>query len=439
MNEMESEVIGAASGGRWMGLLAALVGLAVASGLTASPLDWPNWRGPDGNGSIETGNFPTRWDATNVLWKAVLPGKGSSTPIALDRRIYVTAPADGQDTLLSFDFDGAALWQTKLGAESRPKHRTLGSSANASPVTDGKGLFVYFRSGTFAALDLDGTVRWQLNLVEQFGQDQLFWDQGTSPVVTDKEVVMVRLHGGDSWLAGFDKATGELRWRQTRNFETPVENNNAYNTPVPHRHAGKPALLLWGADHLTAHDAANGETLWSCGGFNPDATGYWPAIATPVIVGDMAVVPVGRDDRNGQSRVHGIKLGGEGDVTATHRLWKREDLGVFVSSPAVYKGRIYLLRHRGGVVCLDPATGKTVWSDALPEDKSPYYASPIIANGILYAAREDGVVFAVRVEERFELLGANPMGERIVASPVPVANRLLLRGDRHLFCVAGTD
>ncbi len=144
-------------------------------------------------------------------------------------------------------------------------------------------------------------------------------------------------------------------------------------------------------------------------------------------------------ERNGQSRVHGIKLGGEGDVTATHRLWKREDLGVFVSSPAVYKGRIYLLRHRGGVVCLDPATGKTVWSDALPEDKSPYYASPTVASGIFYAAREDGVVFAVRVGERFELLGANPMSERIVASPVPVANRLLLSGDSHLFCVAGTD
>ncbi len=437
MHEMTPEVMRTASGGRLPALLAALVGLAVAPGQRASSLVWPNWRGPDANGSTATGKYPTRWDATNVLWKAVLPGKGSSTPIALDRRIYVTAPADGQDTLLAFDLDGTALWQTKLGTESRPKHRTLGSSANASPVTDGKGLFVYYRSGTFAALELDGTVRWILNLVEQFGQDQLFWDQGSSPVITDKEVVMVRMHGGDSWLAGFDKATGELRWRQSRNFETPVENNNAYNTPVPHQHAGKPALLVWGADHLTAHDAANGKTLWSCGGFNPDATGYWPAIATPVIVGDLAVVPVGRDDRNGQSRVHGIKLGGEGDVTATHRLWKRKDLGVFVSSPAVYKDRIYLLRHRGSVVCLDPATGQTVWSDALPEDKSPYYASPTIANGILYAAREDGMVFAVRVEERFELLGANPMGERIVASPVPVANRLLLRGDRHLFCVAG--
>jgi outer membrane protein assembly factor BamB len=98
---------------------------------------------------------------------------------------------------------------------------------------------------------------------------------------------------------------------------------------------------------------------------------------------------------------------------------------------------VYVLRHRGGVVCLDPTNGKTIWSAALPEDKSPYYSSPIIANGILYAAREDGVVFAVRVAERFELLGEHPMGERLLASPVPAANRLLLRGDRHLFCVAG--
>jgi outer membrane protein assembly factor BamB len=98
---------------------------------------------------------------------------------------------------------------------------------------------------------------------------------------------------------------------------------------------------------------------------------------------------------------------------------------------------VYLLRHRGAVVCLDPATGKTVWTGAFPENKSPYYSSPVIANGQLYAAREDGVVFVARVGEKFELLGENPMGERIVASPVPANNRLLIRGDRHLFCVAG--
>ncbi len=122
--------------------------------------------------------------------------------------------------------------------------------------------------------------------------------------------------------------------------------------------------------------------------------------------------------------MHAIKLGGSGDVTETHRIWKREDIGVFVSSPAEYDGRVYLLRHRGEVVCLDPVTGKTVWSDAFPRVSSSYFSSPVIANGILYAAREDGMVFAARVGEKFEFLSATPMGERIVASPFlrPIAS-----------------
>jgi outer membrane protein assembly factor BamB len=396
---------------------------------------WPHWRGPNADGGVASGNPPMKWNASNVTWKIALPGKGTSTPIVHQDRIYVTGPADGQDALLAFDFTGRSVWQVKLGREDPPKHRTLASSGNASPVTDGKAVFVYFKSGNFAAVEFNGAVRWKINLVERFGRDDLFWDQGSSPVLTDRHVIMARLHGGESWVAAFDKATGEVRWKQPRNYDVPTENDNGYTTPVLFDHAGKKALLVWGADHLTAHDAASGKVLWFCAGFNPQGTGYWPAIATPAIAGDIAVVPVGRDDRAGQARVHGIRLGGAGDVSATHRAWMREDLGVFVTSPAVYKGRVYLLRHKGQVVCLDPASGKTMWAGLFPEHRAPYYSSPVVANGVLYAAREDGTVFSARVEEKFELLGENPMGERVIASPVPAANRLLIRGDKHLFCV----
>lgn len=411
-----------------VGVSAALLSAAVVQA------DWPSWRGPDANGGIATGVYPTNWTASDVLWKAALPGKGSSTPIVLNQRIYLTAPAGGQDALLAFDLAGKLLWETRLGSASPPKHRSLGSSCNASPVTDGQGIYVYYKSGNFAAVDLDGQVRWQTNLVEQFGSERLFWDQGSSPVVTAQHVILPRMHGGDSWIAGFDKATGVLRWKEARNYKVPTENDNGYSTPVLFRHKGREALLLWGADHLTAHDAADGKLLWSCGGFNPQGTGFWPAIATPVIVRDLVVVPVGRDDR-GQARMHGIRLGGSGDVSASHRAWKREDLGVFVCSPAEYKGRVYLLRHRGEVVCLNPSDGSTIWSGAFPRDRSDYYSSPVVAQGVLYAAREDGVVFAARVEDKFELLSENRMEERIIGSPVPVDGRILLRGDGHLFCI----
>lgn len=423
------------SGRRWIAAVAAWI---CATGLLGASTEaqWPNWRGPAGNGSTTSGTYPSRWNPDQPAWKVALPGKGSSSPVVWKDRIYLTSPDDGQDAVLAFDLDGKLLWKTQLGPATGAKHRTLGSSCNASPVTDGQGVFVYFKSGHFAALEPDGTVRWKLNLTERFGQEQLFWDQGSSPMLTERQVILARMHQGESWVAGFDKATGTLSWQVARNYKTPPENDNGYTTPILFEHEGQPALLVWGADHLTAHRATDGQLVWSAGGFNPNSTGYWPAIASPVIHDDMVVVPVGRDDRPGQARVFGVKLGGRGDVTTSHRAWQRDDLGVFVTSPAVYDGRVYLLRHRGELVCLDPATGKTRWSESFPRAAAPYYASPLIAQGIIYAAREDGVVFTARVGERFELLGEHPCGERLVATPVAAANRVLFRGDQHLFCVA---
>ncbi len=412
---------------------------AVACGLVGSleAADWPSWRGPKGNGSTLVGNYPVRLATNDIAWKFALPGKGGSTPVILKDHIFLTTPSDGQDAVLALSLSGSQTWLTKLGAESQAKHRTLASSCNASPVTDGRSLFVYFRSGRLASLSLDGSVRWQFSVVERFGPEKLFWDQGSSPVLTERHVILSRMHQGESWIAGFDKATGELRWQQKRNYTVPSENDNAYTTPVLFEHKGRKALLVWGADHLTAHAAEDGSLLWSFGGVNPGGTAYWPAIATPLVHADLAVLPVGRDDRPGQASLYGVRLDGSGDVSATHQVWKRDDLGVFVTTPVEYKGRVYLLRHRGEVACVDPATGKTLWAESLPKGTASYYASPVIANGTLYAAREDGVVFAARVGNRFELLSENPLGERVVASPAVGQDRLLVRGDKHLFCFPG--
>jgi hypothetical protein len=107
--------------------------------------------------------------------------------------------------------------------------------------------------------------------VERFGKDTLFWDHGTSPVLTDKHVVVARMHHGDSWLAAFDKTSGEPAWKIARNYSTPTEGDRGYATPPVIQHAGKEALLVWGAQHLTIHDAADGNVLWLCGNFNPEA------------------------------------------------------------------------------------------------------------------------------------------------------------------------
>ncbi|MEO0416277.1 MAG: PQQ-binding-like beta-propeller repeat protein, partial [Verrucomicrobiota bacterium] len=315
------------------------------------------------------------------------------------------------------------------------RHKKLGTSSNASPVTDGSGVFVYFKSGTLAALENDGTIRWQRNLVEEFGAQDLYWDQGSSPIIIGDLLILPRLHAGDSWVGGFDKVSGELRWKAARNYEAPAENDHGYTTPVPFKHEGKDAFLIWCSDLITAHSAESGELLWSCKGFNPEGTKLWPPIATPVIANDVLVVPVGRDDRM-QAQVHAVKMGDlKGDVTETNRLWERDDFGVFVCSPVEYEGKVYCLRNKGKLVCLDPQSGEPQWEEAFPRAAAPYYSSPIIAGGVLYAAREDGMVFAAKVGEQYELLSENDMGEQILASPVPFDGKLLIRTAGHLYCV----
>jgi len=407
-----------------------LTGLLVVSA-PAGPTDWPNWRGPNGNGAAAPGEYPLQCNAESILWKAPLPGKGCSTPVVWEQRVYLTAAADGEDAVLAFDWSGKQLWLTKLGVEKKGKHRN-GSGSNPSPITDGESIFVNFKSGNLAALDLDGKVRWATNLVTAFGPESLFWDHGTSPVLAAGNVIMARMHGGDSWLAAFDKKTGQLRWKTARNYDTPNEVDNGYTTPLILKRDGRELVLTWGAEHLTAHDAADGKLIWSVGGFNPDRKGFWPAVATPVVVDDVAVVPFGRSDR-GQPLLYGVKL--QAGDAAAKEIWKRNDTGTFVPSPAEYKGLVYLLRDRGEVECVDPKTGQTVWKDAFPRASSSYYSSPAIANGRLYAVREDGSVFVAGIEGKFELLAEGKIDDRFIATPVLLDNRLFLRGEKELVCV----
>ena len=293
----------------------------------------------DNGCSEEACSFPVKWDAAKgVIWKTSLPGKGFSTPVVWQERIYLTAPVDGQDAVLALDWTGKPLWQTVLGPERAGKHQA-GSGCNPSPVTDGKSVFVYFKSGNVAALDLEGKVRWRTNLLERFGKDTLFWDVGTSPVLTIRDVVVAVLQPKNAYLVALDRVTGEMHWKVPREYKTATEGDHGYSTPLVLQQGGREALLVWGAEHLTAQDAADGAVQWSCGDFNPEGRSNWPACASPVVAGDMAVIAYARG-----MRLHGVKLGGTGEVTTSHRIWKREDMGAFVTTPAVYKGLVLCSR-----------------------------------------------------------------------------------------------
>ena len=412
-------------------LLLMITAAEVAAAEKATSAHWPRWRGGGDDGAASKGTYAVKWNATKGLaWKVPLPGKGCSTPIVRADHIILTAPVDGHDAVLAFDWSGKRLWQTPIGREVPGKHRN-GSGSNPSAVTDGEQIFACYKSGNLAALDYDGKILWKLNLVERFGKGKLYWDFGTSPILTETDVVMAILHEGESYLAAFDQQAGELSWYVSRNYKTPTEGDHGYASPILIDHRDTKAVMVWGAERLTAHDVGSGKLLWSCANFNPEQKRNWVTVASPTISGNMAIVPYGRG-----SRIAGIRLGGSGDVTETHRSWTRTDTGSFVPTPAAQDGKVYLLRDRGEVECIDASSGKTLWKDQLPKHRASYYASPTIADGKLYAAREDGVVFVAAVAGKFAVLSENNMGERVIASPVPVADRILIRGEKHLFCVA---
>jgi outer membrane protein assembly factor BamB len=346
------------------------------------------------------GKYPVKLnDEAQWAWRVALPGKGCSTPIVWGDHIVLTAPVEGKDALLAFDWNGRKRWQVVLGREKPGKHRN-GSGSNSSAVTDGTAFFAFFKSKTLAAVDFKGKVLWQKDL-SSYGRDSLYWDFGTSPVLTQKHVVMALMREGNSWLLAFDKRTGELAWKAARNYKTPRECDHSYATPLVTKQGGREALLVWGAERLTAHDAAT------------------------------AVVPYGRG-----SKLAGIKLNGKGDVTASHRAWET-GASSFVPTPAAHDGRVYTVRDRGEVLCTNPKTGETIWKGQFPKNRASYYSSPSIGDGKIYSAREDGTVFVAQIDGGFKLLSENDMGERIIASPVPVNSMLLLRGEKHLFCIKG--
>jgi len=407
-------------------LFATALTLSFAVTLTAD--NWPSWRGPNDNGSATSGKYPVKLnDETKWAWHVALPGKGCSTPVVWEDLIVLTAPVEGKDALLAFDWNGKKRWQTMFGKEKSGKHRN-GSGSNSSAVTDGKAFFVFFKSKTLAAVDFAGKILWQKDLNE-YGRDTLYWDFGTSPVLTEKHVVMALMRERNSWVVAFDKLTGELAWKAERNYETPREGDHSYSTPIVTKQGAREALLVWGAERFTAHDATNGKILWSCAGFNPQKRNNWVVVSSFVKVGDMAVVPYGRG-----SKLAGIKLDGKGDVTDSHRTWET-DASSFVPTPAAHDGRVYIVRDRGAVLCANPKTGETIWKGQFPKDRASYYSSPSIGDGKIYSAREDGTVFVAQIDGGFKLLSENKMGERIIASPVPVNNKLLLRGEKHLFCI----
>ncbi len=403
--------------------------------------DWPNWRGPGLDGVASGTGYPVEWaEGKNVAWRVSLPGLGASTPAVSGDRIVLTMTIDGHDAAVCYDRAGKESWRRSLGTGTPGKH-VKATGANSSPVTDGTHAWVYFKSGELAALDLaDGRVVWKENLQERFGEDTLWWDLGTSPVLTRDAVVVAVMQSGPSYLAAFARDDGRLLWKQERDLGAPEEAAQSYSTPVVvagEARLGEPEemIVVLGADHVTAHDAADGRELWRVGGLNPAGEKYFRSIASPVVSGDLVIAPYARG-----STLTAVRRGGKGDVTGTHVAWTRGDIGADVPTPAAREGRIVVCTDQGRVACLDAESGKTLWQEELPRNRNAYSASPIVVDGRILLTREDGQSATIAWPDARKpaagVVGTGNVGEMTVATPVCVDGRVYLRTHDSLWCLA---
>jgi outer membrane protein assembly factor BamB len=416
--------------------LATLTALLVTSGTLLAESGWPNWRGPSGHGVAESGKTPVAFGPEkSVAWKVKLPGRGGSTPMVLGDLIVVTAEIDGKDGVLAVDQAGKEKWRATIGTVSAFQHASAGSGCNPSAITDGKQIFVYYKSGNLAALDLSGKVVWSKNLQKDYAKDGLKWDLGTSPVLAGGHLVVAMMHNKNpSFLLAFDPASGKEVWKTPRDYKAPAEANDAYTTPFVAEIDGVETIVSWGGDHLSGHDAKSGKLLWDHGDFNPRQQPNWRVIASAAATKGIAIVPFGRGNH-----VAGVKMGGSGDTTKTHRLWTLEKRGSDCATPAAHDGKFYLLQdtgpNRGKVSCLDAESGKVLWESALPKGPAIYYASPMIAGGLLYCGRSDGTIFCGRITDGgLTDVTVNELQEPLVATPAAVGDSLLVRTHEHLWC-----
>lgn len=413
------------------------ISILLALGVLTVPLaaeNWPGWRGPTANGGV-AGKQPPLDLASNLLWKTELPGRGCSTPIVWDKRIFVTSPIDKDDGLLAFDANGKELWRQTFGALSPGRGQRVGSAANSSPITDGEVVVAYFKSGTLACTDLDGKPKWQVNLQKLYGEDKLWWDQGTSPVFTPGRVVVAVMQTeGDSYLVSFDRLTGKEAWRTPRKYDNAPESGDAYTTP----HVisdGKDGqwIVTWGGGHLTAHDAATGKLVWDVDGFNPKREGMQRVIASAAVADGIAIVPFRRGDS-----LAAISLDPKADP-ANRWLWRNDEVGSDSVTPILHDGKVLVLKdggpERGRLTCLDAKSGKKLWDAKLPKAPQVYYSSPILAGDRFFCIREDGLVISAKLTPTgLTDLASHPLQENVIASPISVDGKLLIRTDKSLIC-----
>jgi len=399
----------------------------------SSAENWPQWRGPRHDAVSHVSGLPTEWsDTQNLLWKAPLPGNGSSTPSIWGDRIFLTAEMNNELLLICLATDGKEQWRRKLGEARSIARGGEGNGASSSPCTDGKLVFALVGSGDFGAFDFSGKEVWRFNVQERYGKFSYDFGMHTTPVLHDGRLYVQFIHPRFQAVVGLDAASGQEVWKVDRPSDGRDECLNSYATPCLWVSGNDARLITHGNDYAIAHSLADGKEIWRLGDLNPK--GRYNAtlrfVASPVAVADLIVVPTAKN-----GAVVGVSPHASGVLSAGRKgeVWRVPSGTPDVPSPVIFEGRVFLCRENGVLTCLDAKSGQQFFSERF--HAQTYRASPVIADGKLILTAKDGTFTVVRPGEKLEILAKNKLSEQFAASPAIANGRLYLRGFGHLYAI----
>lgn len=402
--------------------------------------NWPQWRGPNGDGSSHEGRLPTTWSKDqNIAWTAPLPGMGGSTPAIWGDRIFVTSE-DGTDVvLLCLDTAGKQLWKKTINTTGKKRYmRDEANNASSSPMTDGKHVYAFFGTGDFVCCDFEGNIVWRIDVQKRYGRFGIQHGMHVTPVLDGDRIYLSLLHSNAWWVLALDKKTGDEIWKVRRESDATDECEQSYASPVLWRNGKDEYLVVLGCDYCTAHSLKDGAEIWRVGDINPKSryNRAFRIIATPAVSPDLIVVPSARD-----GPVIGVKPEAQGMIKTgdPYERWRQPARKTpDVSAPLIHDGLVYVCRQYGkdaGVlICMDAKTGAELYNEKLHSAR--YRASPVYADGKIYLVARDGWVTVVKAGRKFEVLATNRLPDEMTASPAISGGRIYLRGFNTLYAIS---
>ena len=394
------------------------IALTVALSSTLAAEDWPEFRGPTGQGHSTERGLPLEWSETrNVVWKVPVPGRGWSSPVVANGRLWLTTATDeggGSLRLLSYDVaTGRAVTDTevfKVRGSRSPNVKN--SRASPTPIVDGDRVYVHFGADGTAAVTTDGKVAWKVVLAYQSQHGN-----GGSPALYD-DLLIVNCDGGDeAFVVALDKATGRVRWRTPR--RQPYD--QSYTTPLVIKVAGADQLISIGAYRAAAYEPRTGHEIWRVSygsGFSN--------VPRPVFGHGLVYIATGFQ----QPTLLAVRVGGTGDVTRSHVAWTMTRQAPYTPSPLLVGDELYVVSDIGILSCLDATTGAVHWLERLGGN---YSASPIFADGRVYFLSEEGTATVLVPGREFRVLARNTLDGSTLASIAVSNGSLFIRSDTHLY------